>query len=145
MLKKFKIVKRVKTAIMLKTVKISKSKIVKIAKKKQKLKIAEIVKRFKQIELDRQNSLSVLLLVAISQDGSAFKICVQAQPNFDRQILPPNLELNLIDASETVLASIQADARDNYIQLPYFRGVLQEEFGLSLSLDSITYQEKFVI
>ncbi|MGD1920546.1 MAG: DUF1822 family protein [Pleurocapsa sp.] len=109
------------------------------------LRGAEIVKRFKQIELDRQNSLSVLLLVAISQDGSAFKICVQAQPNFDRQILPHNLELNLLDASETVLASIQADARDNYIQLPYFRGVLQEEFGLSLSLDSITYQEKFVI
>ena len=106
---------------------------------------AEIVKRFKQIDLDRQKSLTVLLLVALSQDGSAFKICAQAQPTFNQQILPSNLQLNLLDASEKVLASIQAGTQDNYIQLPYFRGVFQEKFSLSLSLDSISYQESFVI
>ena len=106
---------------------------------------SEIVKRFKQIDLDREKSLVVLLVVAIARDGSAFKICAQAQPNLERQVLPPNLKLNLLDASQTVLASIQAQSQDNYIQLPYFRGVLEEEFGLSLSLNSLTYQEKFVI
>ena len=106
---------------------------------------AEIVKRFKQIELDRANSLAVLLVVAIVGDGSAFKICAQAQADLERQILPANLKLNLLDASDAILATIQARSQDNYIQLPYFRGVLQEEFGLRLSLNSITYQEKFVI
>lgn len=109
----------------------------------------QIVKRFKQIDLDSRNSVAVLLLIAISQDESpnesAFKICVQAQPNLTQQILPANLELNLIDSANTVVASIQAKTQDNYIQLPYFRGFLTEEFSLSLSLNSISYQEKFVI
>ena len=106
---------------------------------------SEIVKRFKQIELDRATELAVLLVVAIVSDGSAFKICAQAQPDLEQQVLPANLKLNLLDDSATILATIQARSQDNYIQLPYFRGVLNEEFGLSLSLNSITYQEKFVI
>ncbi|MEM7757964.1 MAG: DUF1822 family protein [Cyanobacteria bacterium P01_A01_bin.40] len=104
-----------------------------------------VVKRFKQINFENASSSAVLLLVAVSQDESAFKICVQAQPTFSQQTLPVNLQLKLIDSSDAILASIQAQDQDNYIQLPYFRGVLQERFKLRLGLDQANYEEEFVI
>ena len=104
-----------------------------------------VIKRFKHIDLDSESAVSVLLLIAISQDESAFKICVQAQPEFQEQTLPANLKLNLLDSSNTVLATIQSQAQDNFIQLPYFKGVNDEKFKLSLNLDSYEYREEFVI
>ena len=104
-----------------------------------------VVKRFKQIELDRENSQAVLLLIAISQEESAFKICVQAQPIFSQQTLPAKLKLNLIDTEDRVLASIQAQAQDNFIQLPYFRGVENEQFKIGLNIDSHNYEEEFFL
>ncbi len=109
------------------------------------LRSAETIKRFKQIDLKRENDVSVLLLVAISQEESAFKICVQAQPGFSQQTLPDRLKLSLIDISDRILASIQAQEQDHFIQLPYFRGVKQEKFKISLSLGSSTYEEEFVL
>ena len=104
-----------------------------------------VVKRFKQIDLDTDNSVTILLLVAISRSESAFKICVQAQPALHRETLPNGLQLNLIDPEDTVLATIASQSEDNFIQLPYFRGVQNEKFKVGINLDSASYQEEFLI
>ena len=103
-----------------------------------------VIKRFKQINLSTDNS-AVLLLVAISQEDTAFKICVQAQPALSQQALPDNLELSLIDTSDTVLATIISQAKDNFIQLPYFSGTKNEKFKIGIDLDSASYREEFLI
>ena len=104
-----------------------------------------VITRFKQISLSTDNSVSVLLSIAISQENSALKICVQAQPTPQQQILPANLQLSLKDADKTTLATIKSEARDNFIQLPYFRGVQTEQFTIELNLNSLSYEEDFVI
>ena len=104
-----------------------------------------VVRRFKQIKLGTKNSESVLLVVAVDQEESALKICVQVQPTFSQQILPAKLKLNLLDSAQKVLASIQAKAQDNFIQLPYFRGNRQERFKLALNLGSNNYEHEFLI
>lgn len=104
-----------------------------------------VITRFKQISLSTDNSVSVLLSIAISPENSALKICVQAQPTPQQQILPANLQLSLKDADRTTLATIESEARDNFIQLPYFRGVKTEQFTIELNLNSVSYEEDFVI
>lgn len=105
----------------------------------------EVVTRFKQIELATEESVAVLLLIAIAPEASAFRICVQAQPTPGQNTLPPNLQLNLVDGSDTVLAQIVSEAADNFIQLPYFRGAKTEEFIIRLNLNAASYEEDFVL
>ena len=109
------------------------------------LRGADVVKRFKQVRLETENSLEVLLVIAVSQLESAFKICVQLQPSLQERTLPNNLKLSLIDPHDSVLASISAQAADNFIQLPYFRGAKSEKFTIGISLDAYSYREKFLI
>ena len=109
------------------------------------LRGSEVVKRFKQIRLGTDNPIEVLLVIAISQLESAFKICVQAQPPLLYQTLPSNLELSLIDLEDNILATIVAQTGDNFIQLPYFSGAKSEKFTVGLSLDSSSRREKFLI
>ena len=105
----------------------------------------DVVKRFKQIELGTDNPIKILLVVAVSQLESAFKICVQAQPALQQRTLPENLELSLIDPENQTLAKIVTQAEDNFIQLPYFRGAKAEKFGIGIDLDSRSHYEKFLI
>ena len=105
----------------------------------------ELVTRFKQIELATDDSVAVLLLIAIAPEASALRICVQAQPAPGQNTLPPNLQLNLVDGSNIVLAQIVSEAADNFIQLPYFRGVKTEEFTIRLNLNGANYEEDFVL
>ena len=109
------------------------------------LRGSDIVKRFKQIELGTDSPIEILLVIAVSQLESAFKICVQAQPQLQAQTLPENLELSLIDPEDNVLATIAAQTEDNFIQLPYFRGAKSEKFTIGITLNSSEYREKFVI
>lgn len=104
-----------------------------------------VIKRFKQIDLGTDNPVTVILLIAISQQDSGVKICVQAQPAPLEQILPANLQLNLSDPNNNVLATIKSQAQDNFIQLPYFQGVATEKFKISLKLNSANYEEDFMI
>ena len=104
-----------------------------------------VVKRFKQIELGTSNPITILLVIAVSQLESALKICVQAQPPFEHQTLPENLELSLFDPDSNELAKIVARAEDNFIQLPYFRGAKAEKFAIGINLDSRSHREKFLI
>ena len=109
------------------------------------LRGADVIKRFKQIQLGTDNPVGILLVIAVSQLESAFKICVQAQPTLQNQILPNSLELSLIDPDDVVLAAITAQAEDNFIQLPYFRGAKNEKFVIGISLNADRYREKFLI
>ena len=104
-----------------------------------------VVKRFKQINLNTDDPVAVLLLVAIDPEETAFKICVQAQPALLEETLPNGLQLNLVDAENTVLATIASQSEDNFIQLPYFRGTKNEKFKVGIELDSASYREEFMI
>ena len=104
-----------------------------------------VVKRFKQINLNTDDPVAVLLLVAIDPEETAFKICVQAQPALLEETLPDGLQLNLVDAENTVLATIASQSEDNFIQLPYFRGTKNEKFKVGIELDSASYREEFMI
>lgn len=89
---------------------------------------------------------SAILLIAIHKEGEdLYKICVQAQPSTEETVLPEALELKLLDAQETVLASVRAQQADSFIQLPYFQGVVDEPFEIALALEFSEYRERFVI
>ena len=109
------------------------------------LRDKKIIKRFKQIELEGDKPTKVLLIIAISPEEEAISVCVQTQPASQEQILPENLQLNLKDTSNHVLATTVSEAEDDFIQLPYFRGVLGEHFQINLNLNSVSYQENFLI
>jgi hypothetical protein len=106
-----------------------------------------VIKRFKQIKLGTApTSPRVVLLVAINQeDDQAVKICVQAQPIQQEVILPASLKLALLDPSHTVLAEVVSQNQDNFIQLPYFRGRVQEQFKIQLTLNAVSHVEEFLI
>ena len=104
-----------------------------------------VVKRFKRIALDTGKFKGILLLIAVSQEEVALKICVQAQPTLLNQTLPSNLQLNLLDPNERILATIAAEAADNFIQLPYFRGMRKEKFKIEVVLGEQSYLEEFLI
>jgi len=103
-----------------------------------------IVKRFKQIHLGR-SELAILLLIAISQEESTLKICVQVQPDFNQQTLPVDLKLSLLDPNNTVLAKIVSEPGVSFIQLPCFQGEKNEKFTVEIKIDSINYLEEFLI
>ncbi|MEM7591118.1 MAG: DUF1822 family protein, partial [Cyanobacteria bacterium P01_A01_bin.83] len=109
------------------------------------LREATWVKRFKQIELNAPKPTAILLLVAVSQEKQAYKICVQVQPVPEQQLLPPDLCLSLENEEDQTLAQITSESQDNFIQLPYFRGSEEEGFKISLTLNSANHEEKFVI
>lgn len=106
------------------------------------LRGAGVVKRFKQINLGRDHvdNVEILLLIAVSQEESALKICVQAQPTLNQQTLPPRLQLSLISPDNSVLATIASELSDNFIQLPYFRGVKNENFLIGINLQQESEQ-----
>ncbi len=113
------------------------------------------IKRCKSIVLSKENQASsrvsaskpaAVLLVAIHQDGeNLYKICVQAQPPKDASVLPEHLALKLLDNQQTVLATVVAQQDDTFIQLPYFRGAVEEPFSIELSLADSHHTETFVI
>ena len=89
---------------------------------------------------------SAVLIVAIHQDGeSLYKICVQVQPAIEETLLPEAIELRLLDAQKTVLASVAAQQADSFIQLPYFQGAVDEPFEIELVLESAVCREQFEI
>ena len=87
-----------------------------------------------------------ILLIAIHQDGeNLYRICVQAQPLKTQRVLPERLQLRLLDTEEAVLAVVNAELSDSFIQLPYFQGARAEFFEIELALGRNRYREKFEI
>ena len=105
------------------------------------------LKRCKPIAFDNSaGEPSAVLLVAVHQDADeAYKVCVQAQPAKGESSLPEQLDLRLLDAQHTVLATVTAEADDTFIQLPFFRGDARETFEIELVLSSDTHTETFLI
>lgn len=97
-------------------------------------------------ELSPKSSPKVVLLMAIHQDAAdLYKVCAQAQPGREESILPEKLALNLLDAQKTVLATVMAEQNDTFIQLPYFRGAVNEAFEIEMVLEDNVHTEKFII
>lgn len=105
------------------------------------------IKRFKSVKLSlAEASAKAVLLVAIHQDAeNLYKVCVQAQPAQDASVLPERLELRLLDTRQNVLATVAAQQDDSFIQLPYFRGAMDEPFAIELALGEYRHTEAFVI
>lgn len=93
-----------------------------------------------------QAGTGAVLLVAVNQDSDeACQVCVQAQPDRGEDVLPQNLTLKLLDVNQQVLATVATERDDTFIQLPYFRGDIQETFIIELTLCDLTHRETFVI
>lgn len=105
----------------------------------------DTVKRFKEIEVGSSLSERVILLVAITPEESSLGICVQAQPEIERRVLPQQLQICLVDRADNIIAEARSGAQDNFIQLPYFYGERGEKFKIKLNLNSATYEEEFLI
>ena len=105
------------------------------------------IKRFKPVSLSpAKASVKAVLLVAIHQDAeNVYKVCVQAQPAQDASVLPEQLELKLLDTQQNLLAVVAAQQDDSFIQLPYFRGAMDEAFAIELALGEYRHTEAFVI
>ena len=106
-----------------------------------------VIKRFKQVRLGPANApqASVVLLVAISRESDkTVQVCIQSQPD-QTDHLPTGLALCLLDGEAQVLAQVNADQQDSFIQLPYFSGGFQESFSIQLQLDGLAHTEEFVI
>lgn len=107
----------------------------------------EVIKRFKSVQLgtavDRSNL--ILLVAVIPEADQVMQICVQAQPTDQTVLLPAHLKLRLLDASQQILAEVEARNQDSFIQLPYFRGAQTERFSIQIALAEIKHTEEFVI
>ncbi|MEM9905280.1 MAG: DUF1822 family protein [Cyanobacteria bacterium P01_D01_bin.44] len=91
-------------------------------------------------------SVTVALLVAVSQMiDQTYQICVQVQPARQAAVLPEGLRLRLLDGQSEMLAEIESHTQDDFMQLPYFRGNVDERFNLELVADQATHTEQFVI
>ncbi|MEM9165144.1 MAG: DUF1822 family protein, partial [Cyanobacteria bacterium P01_F01_bin.4] len=118
-----------------------------------------LVKRFKSIKLESATegdagdiasrgpeTVTVALLVAVSQMvDQTYQICVQVQPARQTTVLPAGLRLRLLDGQSEVLAEIESQTQDDFMQLPYFRGGVDERFNLELVADQAAHIEQFVI
>ena len=109
------------------------------------LRDRQTIKRFKEINLDKNTSTRVLLLVAVTEEESALKICVQVQPQIEARVLPEQLEICLIDETDSIVAEARSGDRDNYMQLPYFYGEPKDKFIIRLNLASVSHDEEFSI
>lgn len=90
--------------------------------------------------------VEVALLVAISQDTPGlYQICVQVQPRKGDSVLPNQLSLRLLDPSQTVLTTVQANATDTVIQLPFIRGAETDSFIVEIAIDETRQLETFVV
>ncbi|MEO1402037.1 MAG: DUF1822 family protein, partial [Cyanobacteria bacterium J06635_1] len=118
-----------------------------------------LIKRFKSIKLESPTKsaavdianrvpedMTVALLVAVSQMvDQTYQICVQVQPARQVTVLPEGLHLRLLDGQSEVLAEIESQTQDDFMQLPYFRGGVDERFNLELVAGQATHIEQFVI
>ncbi|NJN22769.1 MAG: DUF1822 family protein, partial [Leptolyngbya sp. RL_3_1] len=110
------------------------------------LRDGRVIKRFKRIPFDQAKARHVALVVAISREGDqSIRISVQAQPANITELLPVSLALNLLDADATVLASVETQEEDLFIQLPDFYGEPGEQFNIQLSNAYANHTEAFVL
>ncbi|MEM7794072.1 MAG: DUF1822 family protein [Cyanobacteria bacterium P01_C01_bin.118] len=103
------------------------------------------VRRAKLIDFGVQlGDAQVVMLVEIQSESSeAINIGLQVHPQ-GQPFLPPDLELAVLETSDTVFMDARSRQADNYIQLQ-FSGRPGERFRVRLQLDGVQYLEEFVM
>ncbi|MBU7582253.1 MAG: DUF1822 family protein [Nostoc sp. TH1S01] len=103
-------------------------------------------KRAKLIDLGIQiANQPLMLIVEINPEPNVkTSIRLQLHPTGNRTYLPEGVKLTVLDESGAVFLEAQARSADNYIQLQ-FRGDIEEQFSVAISLDDMSVREHFVI
>jgi hypothetical protein len=106
----------------------------------------QIVRRAKSIDLGIQlQSYSVALIVELIPESNdeRTQIRLQVRP-IDRIYLPPDLQLIVLDDTDTVFLEAQSRTADNLIQLQ-FTGNIGENFRVNIALGTAQIIEQFMI
>ncbi|MEL7038554.1 MAG: DUF1822 family protein [Cyanobacteria bacterium J06592_8] len=89
---------------------------------------------------------TVILLIAIAPETETeMGIRVQVHPAFGASYLPENIKLYLLSETGECLREISSRRLDNFIQLPYFRGVPDEQFKIKVVYNNNQVTEHFKI
>lgn len=103
-------------------------------------------KRAKLIDLGIQlANQPLMLIVEISPEPNVkTSIRLQLHPTGNQGYLPEGVKLTVLDESGEIFLEAQARSADNYIQLQ-FRGEMQEQFSVAISLGDMSIREYFMI
>ncbi|WP_413165346.1 DUF1822 family protein [Capilliphycus salinus ALCB114379] len=89
---------------------------------------------------------TVILLVAVTPETDAeMGIRVQIHPACGMNYLPENIKLSLLSETGEILREIPSRRLDNFIQLPYFRGLAGEQFTVKAAYKNNQITEDFII
>lgn len=105
-----------------------------------------VTRRAKLIDLGIQiDHQPVMLIVEIAPEvNQKTGIRLQLHATGNQIYLPAGVELKVLDNTGAVFLEAQSRSADNYLQLQ-FRGDLEEEFSVQISLDDMSITEHFVI
>lgn len=105
-----------------------------------------VTRRAKLIDLGIQIvNQPVMLIVEIAPEANGqTNVRLQLHSTGEQIYLPAGVELKVLDTSGAVFLEAQARSADNYLQLQ-FRGELEEQFRVRVSLDDMSITENFVI
>lgn len=102
------------------------------------------VTRCKLIDLELHQA--VVLLVGLEAEADErVRIGVQLYPTRGNPYVPAQLSLSLLSQTGEILQSVQAQSRDDYMQLRRFRCPLGTRFSLQIALDAGVVTEEFVV
>lgn len=88
---------------------------------------------------------AVVLVVGLEAADERVRIGVQLYPARGNPYVPAGLSLSLLSNTGEVLQSVQAQSRDEYMQLRRFRCPLETRFSLQMTLDTGVVTEEFVV
>ncbi|MBH8565578.1 DUF1822 family protein [Nostoc sp. CENA67] len=105
-----------------------------------------ITRRAKLIDLGiKIADQPVMLVVEISPEANQqTSIRLQLHSTGNQIYLPTGVKITVLDGTGTVFLEAQARSADNYIQLQ-FKGEIQEQFSVQVSLDDMSITENFII
>ncbi|HAN74666.1 MAG TPA: hypothetical protein DCQ63_10605 [Planktothrix sp. UBA8402] len=106
----------------------------------------EFVQGAKLIDLKMQfGSQSVVLWVALTPETEGrIAVRVRLYPADQDRYLPPNVQLILLSETGEILSEVQSRLQDNYMQLPRFRGMPEEQFSITIRLAEVSVTETFI-
>lgn len=94
------------------------------------------------IKIDNQPVMLIVEIAPAANQKTSVRLQLHATGN--QMYLPAGVHLKVLDNAGAVFLEAQARSADNYVQLQ-FRGDLQEEFSVQVSLSDMSITENFVI
>lgn len=101
------------------------------------------IRRGKILNLEAESSRVILLIEVRDTESSEKIITLQLYP-VETDYLPEQIQLQLLDDSDTVFAAATSTNRDNYLQLQ-IHGSLGERFRVEIIAGNNTIRESFII